>query len=480
VGNPYPSSIDWDLIASSNKTNIENSVWIWSGDAGNYGLYVGGSGGAGTNGASNNIASSQGIWIHAIADNPSLTMIEANKTAADPDFVKNFQLNDFIKLRLSGTANSYYDEAILHFADQGKREYETGKDGLKLSSMLDVAPSLSFVMDGLDLTLNSLPLDMAGEIPLRVLAGNGASGTYTLDFENLAVLNGSCMYLEDKLTGVFTDLSQSTSYSFFAADTAQSIRFALHIGSATTATVAPACDDSQDGTITATGVGPGPFDYVWMDNDGNTVLSEMAVNGSSELQNVSVGSYTVTVASPNSGCSAKTFVIKLSEQSPIHADFNVNNPTPEVGALVNFSNLSTGANGYVWNFSDGSALQTGTNISHVYNEAGTYDIVLEAYNDDCADLHVFTLNVMDADTQQPTAVDELESNGATVYASQGSIYVSLLSEDLLGKQVIIYNTIGQEVKRETLSSLSTQIELNSRGMFLVQVGESTATKVVLP
>jgi hypothetical protein len=73
--------------------------------------------------------------------------------------------------------------------------------------MADNAPEPSFVMDDLDLSLNSLPLDMTGEVPLRVTAGVGATGTYTLDFENLAVLTGTCMYLEDKHTGVFTDPS---------------------------------------------------------------------------------------------------------------------------------------------------------------------------------------------------------------------------------------------------------------------------------
>jgi hypothetical protein len=75
--------------------------------------------------------------------------------------------------------------------------------------MADNAPEPSFVMDDLDLSLNSLPLDMTGEVPLRVTAGVGATGTYTLDFENLAVLTGTCMYLEDKHTGVFTDLNRS-------------------------------------------------------------------------------------------------------------------------------------------------------------------------------------------------------------------------------------------------------------------------------
>jgi hypothetical protein len=53
--------------------------------------------------------------------------------------------------------------------------------------MADNAPEPSFVMDDLDLSLNSLPLDMTGEVPLRVTAGVGATGTYTLDFESTQV-----------------------------------------------------------------------------------------------------------------------------------------------------------------------------------------------------------------------------------------------------------------------------------------------------
>ena len=41
IGNPYACTVDWDLIPAGNKVNIEDKIWIWSGTAGNYGVYTG-------------------------------------------------------------------------------------------------------------------------------------------------------------------------------------------------------------------------------------------------------------------------------------------------------------------------------------------------------------------------------------------------------------------------------------------------------
>ena len=54
IGNPYPSTIDWNRLSVSDKNNIENSIWIFNQTAGNYGVWNGASG---TLGVDNQIAS---------------------------------------------------------------------------------------------------------------------------------------------------------------------------------------------------------------------------------------------------------------------------------------------------------------------------------------------------------------------------------------------------------------------------------------
>ena len=31
IGNPYPCTVDWDLLSSGDKNNIEDAIWIWNG-----------------------------------------------------------------------------------------------------------------------------------------------------------------------------------------------------------------------------------------------------------------------------------------------------------------------------------------------------------------------------------------------------------------------------------------------------------------
>ena len=59
------------------------------------------------------------------------------------------------------------------------------------------------------------------------------------------------------------------------------------------------------------------------------------------------------------------------------SDFSASDSTICQGTTVSFTNLSTGANAYLWDFGDGntSNLQTPT---HTYSTPGTYDVSLTA------------------------------------------------------------------------------------------------------
>lgn len=52
---------------------------------------------------------------------------------------------------------------------------------------------------------------------------------------------------------------------------------------------------------------------------------------------------------------------------------------------IEFSNFSTGAVNYIWNFGDGPNTSSAVNPTHTYNTAGTYNVCLYAYtgNDNC-------------------------------------------------------------------------------------------------
>ncbi len=63
----------------------------------------------------------------------------------------------------------------------------------------------------------------------------------------------------------------------------------------------------------------------------------------------------------------------------IVANFTRDTAYPVAGALVNFTNNSTGASNYEWSV-DGTVMSAGTNFSYTFNNTGKYKVTLKAFN----------------------------------------------------------------------------------------------------
>lgn len=81
----------------------------------------------------------------------------------------------------------------------------------------------------------------------------------------------------------------------------------------------------------------------------------------------------------NNSTNCNNGVFKFSFDFPVTvADFQVP-PSGCAPVSMNFTNNSTGANDYYWDFGDGNN-STAVNPTHVYNNAGTYTVMLIAYD----------------------------------------------------------------------------------------------------
>jgi autotransporter-associated beta strand protein len=105
----------------------------------------------------------------------------------------------------------------------------------------------------------------------------------------------------------------------------------------------------------------------------------------------SVGSFSATnlpALGPNLGWNTGSLGLNGSIQvaytgpAAVAGVTNLTAATGPAPLAVTFSNLSTGATGYLWSFGDGNTLSTGagTNVVHTYAGAGTYTNILTAYN----------------------------------------------------------------------------------------------------
>jgi len=315
IGNPYPCPIDWDAIPAANKVNMHDAISVWSGDAGNYAVYVGGSG-AGTNGLTNNIPSFQGFWVHATSTGATLTIEEHHKANVDAPIVKSFSSYDFMKVKLTGDQNDYYDEAIVDFDINGKTYFEDGLDAMKLFSPIADAPSLSFLIDSVDISVNNVPLNEGLIIPIRTKAG--VSGNYSLTFTDVLSTDAACIVLEDTYTGIFTTIDDSTTYNFTLSDTTEVPRFNLRILPASSSTTrAVSCYAGSDGKAIINFTGDAPHNYAWNGVSYSTNLDSV------EITNLASGIYPVEVASNMQGCSSTTFDVLINEPQPLSLSIKI-------------------------------------------------------------------------------------------------------------------------------------------------------------
>lgn len=139
--------------------------------------------------------------------------------------------------------------------------------------------------------------------------------------------------------------------------------------------------------LTASGGTPG-YTYNWV-NTG----SGLSVGNSANLNNVAGGTYSLTVTDAN-GCSVGSgTAFTVPSTSAVIASAG-GSPLSGSGPLtVSFTNGSTGANTYIWNFGDGSGTSTAQTPSHTFNNNGTYLVTLLASNGSCFDTSIVIVRV---------------------------------------------------------------------------------------
>ena len=218
VGNPYPSSIDWEAASGWVKTNVEASTYRFDeAGSGNWAIW---NGTTGINGATQHIASGQGFFVNVTDDGSSSgTLAFANDVRIHDNtaFFKE-EPADIVKLQVSG--NGYSDETAIYFREGATVGFDSQLDAHNLSSFEMVAPNIYSTTNG-GMAINVLP--EVSPVPMNVMVGI-ESGTYTIE----VVTNGefSMLNLEDILTGTITDLNAS-SYTFDYFPGIDS-RFVLH------------------------------------------------------------------------------------------------------------------------------------------------------------------------------------------------------------------------------------------------------------
>lgn len=564
ISNPYPSTIDWDAPGWT-KTNVNDAVYLYKTSIDQYTSYVGG---IGINGGSNLIASSQGFLVQTNGPGPVLQITENDKNTTDGLFIRAFQTansDDLLKLDLVG--NGYADETIIRFNSLATNGFDNNLDALKFFSFNYAVPGMATMNDTFQMAINALPL-LTNDVSIPLKVRVGVSGTYTINVDTLTRFASatSCLILEDLLTSNYIDLRTTNTYSFYISDTTSFPRFIIHIGKPISiAAVSPACHGSASGTITAQGVGSGPWNYTWLNSLGTSIQTHTSIYGTDTLFNVSGGSYTIVIGGNTSVCGNvisetismeepsainnqaniynascsdigdgaifivstdggtdpytynwsngittadnsnltvgtysltvtdtngcfQAFVYDVLLNSAVISDFNMDVDTVYLSnnIPVGFSNFSTGALYYSWNFGDGSSLDNSENPSHLYTSIGTYSISLIVSDSTCYD-----------STFQQIIVVQTNTNGITQHAIDLLDFVSLAaidnSIDLIFDMnsatdvtIEVYTALGQKMfdqlkQRVYKDKINLNFSDKSSGIYFIKIqsGNKIITKKIV-
>lgn len=122
---------------------------------------------------------------------------------------------------------------------------------------------------------------------------------------------------------------------------------------------------------------PGGSVFHWDFGDGN-VLSTTAPHDTVYHTFNNPGVYTITLLAQNA-CTDTSATRTITVYAKPLAQFTPDRVTVCIGESIQFSNTSSGATTYSWNFGDGSSSSL-VNPSHAYSSAGTYTVKLYSSN----------------------------------------------------------------------------------------------------
>ncbi len=230
VGNPYPSSIDFDALPWP-ISNMDSYFYIWN-DADGHQHYEGWMNGLGalSDAGSNIISSMQGFWVKANATPASITLSESHKSSTDQPLFKQIPDSQIVLKLIITAQNGYSDQTTIRFISGATEDYEGNMDAYKFFSGSSLPPQISTVIgDSTDLALNSLP-DLINDRVIKVRTKSKTAGYFSIAITGIEKVPADfCLLLRDKLTGTVTDFKLDTVYEFTMSDTTFYPRFFLHL-----------------------------------------------------------------------------------------------------------------------------------------------------------------------------------------------------------------------------------------------------------
>lgn len=234
VGNPYPSAVSWDRPEGWQKTNIDNTIYVWNPGVGNYGTYNYKQPSSGTNGVDSIIPAASGFFVH-VNDSYTVGLLTVNNAARKHVAKDIFKSGDeilqedekYIRLKVYSSQNQYSDQAVIRFIENATTGFDGDYDAYKLSGLQDAPQVSSYFNDELKLAVNSLPFPDGYASQILYFESNN-EGEYTLETEIIkSFTDEEDIFVTDLRENFTFNLKNIKSYEFIASPLDDPKRFLL-------------------------------------------------------------------------------------------------------------------------------------------------------------------------------------------------------------------------------------------------------------
>jgi hypothetical protein len=219
LGNPYPSPLDYSLVAAADRAGLDNAIYIFESTgpyAGTYRSYANGVGGDPM------LALGQVFFARVSAGQASGTLTFRNEQRVtsyqNPTYHRAApDARPLVQLTLQGSG-PLADHAYVYFETGATDAFDPQFDALKLANSSGLNLSASLGSQQLSIDGHGALGTTQRVVPLAV--GVPAPGAYTLAATQLRNLGAVPTYLRDRQTGALVDLAQQPSYSFTVGNAA--------------------------------------------------------------------------------------------------------------------------------------------------------------------------------------------------------------------------------------------------------------------
>ncbi|RZK23850.1 MAG: T9SS type A sorting domain-containing protein [Hymenobacter sp.] len=257
LGNPYPAPIDYSRVVATDRTGLDNAMYVYTSTSQYGGFYrayqFNGNNADGTVNTTNTIGNpvvplGQAFFVHVTTPGTTGTFTFRNAQRLTTSDGTTFQrpiasVRPQLEMALHSSDKVVQDMLNVYFADGSTTGADSKYDAVKMPNKNGMFLG-TLTADGQELAVDGRPMPTDKlTIPLHVAVS--ASGAYTIETTQLANMGDLHVYMHDIRLGSFTDLSQQPEYTFNLNSVSSAPRFELVFSKQPITEVAPAALTQQ-------------------------------------------------------------------------------------------------------------------------------------------------------------------------------------------------------------------------------------------